>query len=213
MGFWGLGLAINSWKIVEDKINASLLLLLASLPSELNTIFIFPPCYFLHHCPPRCFYIIMLLALSGRQELQHWPTDTRLTFRSNGMSDWSRLLMKGAATRRERISVRNSPPPVPLLCFSSVSLSMCFSVSHFLSHCVSVSLLTDAGRARSVWFRAVSWRRIGSIYSLVCSGPHWPEVSVCFSVSVSLPFIYFVSVGLLFFPVLPSDKKTLPSSV
>lgn len=104
-----------------------------------------------------------------------------------GSVDW-----KG---KRERSHDKSSSLPEtfpPLSHFSSLlhlsafPLSLCLSL--FLSHCVSVSVLGGAGQARSVWFRAVSRRRIGSIYSLVCSGPQWPEVSVCFSLRLPVGF-------------------------
>lgn len=82
-------------------------------------------------------------------------------------------------------SVGNSP-----LSFSFVCRPLCMSVSLslFLCHCVSDSLHGDAGRARSVWIRAVSRRSVESIYSLVCSGPHWTKVSVCFSFCLLVSF-------------------------
>lgn len=94
-------------------------------------------------------------------------------------------------------------------------LFLCFSVSHFLSHCVSV--LGGAGQARSVWFRAVSRRRIGSIYSLVCSGPHWPEVSVCFSLRLPVGFcqsvIHLSHISWSpFYLILPTDTGLTISS-
>lgn len=82
-----------------------------------------------------------------------------------------------------------------------VGLSLCLSGCHCLTFCaiVSLFLLGDEGQTRSAWIRAVSRRRIGSIYSLVCSGPFWPKglFPVCLSMSVSLPLIYLLSMCLL----------------
>lgn len=36
--------------------------------------------------------------------------------------------------------------------------------SHLLSNSISLSVFGDAVRARSLWFRPVSWRRIGKVY-------------------------------------------------
>lgn len=140
----------------------------------------------------------MPLALCRRHEHQHWPTDTRLTSHCDGTSDWSHLLMQ------EGISVKTLPR------LSHFSVCVHLSVSLCLTFCLIGSLQGDAGRARSVWFRAVSRRRIESIYSPVCSGPHWLEVSVCFSVSVSLSFIYLISFGLPLILSYPQIKRRYP---
>lgn len=104
------------------------------------------PDHLLHYCPPPRVYIVTLLALSRRCEHQRWPTDTRLTSRSDGMSDWSNLLMKEAVTGRERIRVRNSPPPFSFLCSPpSVSLSL----FPFLCLSLSVSLCLSAWWCRA----------------------------------------------------------------
>lgn len=160
----------------------------------------------------------MLTSLSwaGDMSNRRWTTDTRLTSHSDRTSDWSsacwwRKLWQEVKKTLSETRLRLSRLSVRL--HLSVFLCFCFSVPHFLSHCVSVSLLGDAGRARSAWFRAVSRRRIGSIYRLVCSGPHWPEVSVCFfSFCRSVIHLSHISWSSSY-PVLPSDRKALTSSV
>lgn len=121
----------------------------------INVYLYLSPYHLFHHYHPRFVCIIMLLALSRRREHERWPTDTRLTSHSDETSDWSHLLLEEAVTGRgkssHKISVRNSPPSFSFLCSPpSVFLCFCFSVSHFLSHCVELSLLGDGGRARSV---------------------------------------------------------------
>lgn len=113
-----------------------------------------------------------------------WPTDTRLSSQqcANGPTCWC----------------------VRTLIFVPLSGFFCQSVSA----CSSAHLQGDAGQDGSVWFRAVSQTRIGSIYS-----PRLHQASLTPSLSVFFSFLPSLIHWSCFWrssfnPVLPSDNDT-----
>lgn len=128
--------------------------------------------YYYQYYPFVCFGAV----LSGLPFLL-WPTDTRLSSQqcANGPTCWC----------------------VRTLIFVPLSGFFCQSVSA----CSSAHLQGDAGQDGSVWFRAVSQTRIGSIYS-----PRLHRASLTpslFFFSLSLSFIDPVSGGRLLIPSYP----------
>lgn len=148
------------------------------------------------------------MSISAGPLTADWPLPA--SGRQTGLTCWC---------RKGKNRSQNSPPLSHfsmclhlsvLLCLFLLSLTFFF---FFFPHCVS--LQGDAGRARSVWFRAVSRRRIGSIYSPVCSRPRWLW-SLCLFFCFYQYVIHLSNISWCSFnPVLPSDekKKTLPFGV
>lgn len=125
-----------------------------------------------------------------------WPLIA--TGRLTGVTCWFRKLWR---ERKESVSKF----------FTVLLISPSASICQSLSVCFSVSLQGDAGRPGSVWFRAVSWRRIGFIYSPVCSGPHRLEVSVCFFCFCQSVIHLSHIIGLPLIPSYPQIKRCYPA--
>lgn len=150
-GLWGLGLAKNSWKIVENERSTGfhyccLMIIAISIIFWLS---LSRPSIF----PLTAFSITVLLVMFTSLRCGLWVSDMSIsigpltpdwpltaTGRLTGvLTCWWRKLWQWGG---ERISVRNSPPPFSLLCTPpSVSLSLflflCLSLSVSLCLCFS----------------------------------------------------------------------------